>query len=358
MQIDEQAGRSQEVSTSRLESSAGPDLASAEARRCRICGDVYGHPTYRAVEMMFGSRESFDYFQCRQCGCLQIAEIPQDLGRHYPEDYYSIGQAPEPLKVLPLPIAALRWVRARSVIHDRGFRLSQLAGNLVDVPKEAEVVGDLLRELGDLPMFTRFLDVGCGSVSWWLRALSRLGFRRLTGVDPNARANAMDGNVRIVKGHLAQLDGAFDVISFHHSLEHIEDQEGILRDARARLAPGGVCVIRVPQVDSEVWAEFGSNWVELDAPRHLYLHSKNSLERVANRAGFRLEKTVFDSVGFEFWGSEQYRRGIPLMDGRSFYRAPQESDFTYREIAEFERRAQAANRAGRGGRAAFFLRAA
>ncbi len=37
--------------------------------------------------MMLGSRESFTYVECARCGCVQIAEIPADLARHYPTDY-------------------------------------------------------------------------------------------------------------------------------------------------------------------------------------------------------------------------------------------------------------------------------
>src|SRR5687767_3710530 len=58
---------------------------------CRICGAVSDTPPLSAREQMFGTGESFDYFQCSECGCLQIREIPDDLGRHYPSSYYSLN---------------------------------------------------------------------------------------------------------------------------------------------------------------------------------------------------------------------------------------------------------------------------
>ena len=42
--------------------------------------------------MMFGYRDEFAYFACGQCGCLQIADIPPDMSRYYPANYYSFGK--------------------------------------------------------------------------------------------------------------------------------------------------------------------------------------------------------------------------------------------------------------------------
>jgi hypothetical protein len=46
--------------------------------------------------MMIGLGEAFDYLECPVCGSLQIAEIPADLSRYYPADYYSYGRSPAP----------------------------------------------------------------------------------------------------------------------------------------------------------------------------------------------------------------------------------------------------------------------
>ncbi len=42
--------------------------------------------------MMFGIGETFCYFQCAECKCLQIVEIPSNMARYYPENYYSFQQ--------------------------------------------------------------------------------------------------------------------------------------------------------------------------------------------------------------------------------------------------------------------------
>src|ERR1035441_659421 len=55
---------------------------------CSICANVAGNSTYTVAEMMYGSGELFDYFECAECKCLQIAAVPDDLSRYYPSTYY------------------------------------------------------------------------------------------------------------------------------------------------------------------------------------------------------------------------------------------------------------------------------
>jgi hypothetical protein len=56
---------------------------------CRICGNVAGNGTLTAREMMYGTRDAFEYIKCAACGCVQIAHIPAELARYYPADYYA-----------------------------------------------------------------------------------------------------------------------------------------------------------------------------------------------------------------------------------------------------------------------------
>ncbi len=62
---------------------------------CRICGDHGEHRVHRVPEMMFGTGETFDYIECGACGCLQISEIPEDMSRHYPPEYYAFESGGE-----------------------------------------------------------------------------------------------------------------------------------------------------------------------------------------------------------------------------------------------------------------------
>ena len=80
--------------------------------------------------MMFGYRETFTYFQCNLCRCLQIAEMPQDMSRYYPQDYYSFSS--RPLGSLKNPLEkAMRKLRDYHTVFNHGFwgRLISLTPN-------------------------------------------------------------------------------------------------------------------------------------------------------------------------------------------------------------------------------------
>ena len=60
-------------------------------------------------------------------------------------------------------------------------------------------------------------------------------------------------------------------------------------------------------------ATYGADWVQLDAPRHLTVFSREGVDALAQRHGLRVTAARDDSMAFQFWGSEQVRRRIPLM---------------------------------------------
>ena len=134
------------------------------------------------------------------------------------------------------------------------------------------------------------------------------------------------------------------------------EQQDTLQQAYNILNPGGVVLLRVPTVSSFAWQHYGVHWVQLDAPRHLYLNSLQSIQVLAQKTGFTLEQTVYDSNAFQFWGSEQYEQNIPLQDPRSYAIAPQNASFDAQRIRDFATRANELNAAQQGDQAAFYLR--
>jgi SAM-dependent methyltransferase len=194
----------------------------------------------------------------------------------------------------------------------------------------------------------RVLDVGCGEGTF-LRLLRDMGFHHLTGVDPFTEAPTAAGtSPHIVRSELSELPGVFDLIFLHHSLEHLPDQLAALREVRERLQPGGLAVIRIPVVDSWAARQYGSNWVALDAPRHLYLHTRESLRIAASSAGLMVTGWAYDSTGFQFWGSEQYKLGHPLAPAGSIGIHPKSGLFTSAQLRAWERAAHRLNSWGLG----------
>ena len=248
--------------------------------------------------------------------------------------------------------------RVRPALFGKGIRLARLFSRGARLPDAFyESHPQVLREAQLSGFAANILDVGCGDAARWLRNLSDLGFKRLWGVDPHIKTTRNENGVQLVKSNLTEFangrDGQFELVSFHHSLEHIPDQSEVLKAAARLLKPKGSCVVRIPALPCSAWNLYGIDWVELDAPRHLYIHSHNSLQFLAERSGLKLRTITFDTSSFEFFGSEQYRRDIPLTDPRSLWIDPKSTLFSDDEKNRFEEMAREANRLGTAGRAVF-----
>ena len=295
---------------------------------CLDCGNAEGNTPLATREMMFGTREPFTYLECAACGSLRLLDVPTDMARFYGAGYYSTRRD------------FRRWVRR----HDTVYRVAHLV---------------MQRRLPFLPEWwptqhsarsTRVLDVGSGAGNLLLR-LRSLGFTDLLGVDPYNSADVDYGRrLRILKQPLASTRGEFDVVVMNHSFEHMPEPLEALRRVRDLLAQDGVVVVRTPIAGSWAMREYGPDWVQLDAPRHLFVHSERGFKDLAARAGLTVERSEYDSTGFQFWASEQYRRGIPLVAGRSVFSA--------RDMREFDRRARELNARRDGDQAWFHLGAA
>ena len=307
--------------------------------RCRICNTGGGHPVYTVREMMLGTGDPFLYFQCSRCQCLQIAEIPSDLGKYYPQDYYSFSTTSRD-KTENKVVKSARRIRNFSSVSEQG-----LGNNLVRALFPNKKLLPLMR-LGLTPA-SRILDVGCGS-GWRLYALREAGFHNTLGVDPYLEHDLTYANgLRVMKRTVNEVEGPWDVVMFHHSLEHIPDQVAALRVAAGLLRPGGTCLIRVPVVSSYAWELYREHWYQIDAPRHFYLHSYESMRLLAEQSGLELRSTECDSTLDQFRTSELYKRGL-----RSF----KEAGFTWSQERKWKSDAARLNKEGRGDQAIFFLR--
>jgi SAM-dependent methyltransferase len=186
--------------------------------------------------------------------------------------------------------------------------------------------------------------------------LRKKGFSNLTGIDPFIRNNIFyKSGVQIVKKTLGELDGQFDFIRLSHSFEHMIEPFSEFEHLYRLLKPDRFLLIEIPTCSSFAWRKYGANWAQLDAPRHIFLHSIKSMTNLANKTGFKISHVHFNSTAFQFWASEQYKRGIPLRDQRSYSQHPDKSIFSSEDIKRFEEEAGKLNNKNEGDQAQFYL---
>lgn len=322
------------------------DIKTHQKNTCRICNNYEHNKQFVAKEMMFGFRDEFRYFQCNNCNCLQIVAFPTDMSKYYPENYYSFSEY-------------------------KGTIFKGFSGFLKKKKYFFLITGSwLLRKIMDLfsgrnnyfifqgltiSKNTRILDVGCGNGSNFLYPLAEIGFKNLRGCDPYLKTSiAYPNGLQIDNAHIFQTKGEWDIITYHHSFEHIDDPMEHMKMVYKLLKPGGVCVIRIPTTSSFAWEHYGVNWVQLDAPRHFYLHSRESMQVIAEQSKLELYQTVYDSTHFQFLGSEKYLNDASLL-------TPNPKGFTNkmrRKIQKhhYQKKARLLNKHSKGDQAAFFFR--
>ncbi len=343
------------------EQHAEADFLDAAKDVCRICGHAKNNKTHKVREMFYGTRDQFTYLECTSCGTLQLKDIP-DLSRYYQQDYYSFRPADFQHDMRTGLMHGLTgglstFVRRRLADHfcQRGLYSSR------ELPKPLRrfAVGFphyLRNSRLDLQLSreSRILDVGSGA-GFELINLNAFGFRHLLGIDPFINGDiTYPGGPRILKTELSALAEEFDLILANHSLEHVHDVRSNLRHIYRLLRSGHYAIIRMPVV-AFAWREFGPDWVQLDPPRHLQIFKATVFSRVAEQTGFAVRAVTYDSTAFQFWGSEQYRNDIPLMDSRSYLVNPEQSLFTAKQISEFAAEAARLNEQGQGDQAVFYL---
>jgi len=256
--------------------------------------------------MMLGLRSVFDYFECKNCASLAICEIPPDLGKYYPSDYYSFCKDSKLKTTLKRS-----WAQESAGIHSMvGELMVKLYGHHQGVRAIASL---------GMPLDSRILDVGCGKGDL-LVMLEHLGYTALVGVDPFLdRSSVVSSYLSLVKQNIGADNslGLFDLICFNHSLEHVADPFGTLQHAIAMLAPKGRILVRIPVAGSYAWRKYATNWVALDAPRHLVIPTRAAMQIVAERLKLQIVNSYSESDEFMIWGSEEYANGVPLSSPKS-----------------------------------------
>ena len=252
------------------------------------------------------SDHRFTYARCPACATVFLTDPPADLGRYYPESYYALPAADAESETEQAKVALLREYTAPG----------------------------------------RLVEIGPGPGGFAAEA-KRQGFS-VTGIEMDARAcrhlrdvlgvEAIESDVPHVA--LRELAEPADAIVLWHVLEHLEEPVALLEAAAARLAPGGVLLIAVPNPEAFQFRVLRSRWPHLDAPRHRSLIPAATLTEHARASGLeRVGLTTADRAGTDWnvfgWQHTLVRPGLGRRRQRAAFYA---GALTAAALAPVERR--------------------
>lgn len=300
---------------------AGPDAV------CLACGSSLVRRTVDCKEMLFGSRAVYRYSECTDCASLTTRASSVDLAAHYPAGYYSLQKT------------GLTHYAARAILSPITLRGQ---GRVFSLFERLGILDLGIRTIPEFGIEQResILDVGCGQ-GRLLSHLHSAGYTRLWGVDPFAEPVARPG-LNIIRGQMDRAAplGPFDVIMFHHSLEHVASPADALRSAGYMLKRGGRLLVRLPLKDV-LYETFGPDWVGVDAPRHTLVPTEKGIRLLMRRSGFTIDRTAVRTSAENIFLSRQHAAGIASYEslGSGFARlAHQLLSSDYRQCIDEARR--------------------
>lgn len=309
--------------------------------KCRICTYTgNSKDVYHVKEMMFGTGKKFTYFICPTCGCLQLSELPDNIEQYYQNYYTNYSNWKEISR-----FRKILWA-TRTIITN--FKIYSFVEKLT--------FNSILhwKVKAGINKKSKILDIGCGNGDL-LYEFRKHGFRNLTGIDPNLVSNKIDSRITLYKKSVFDIENKFDLIMFNHSFEHVWEQHSTLEKAKDLLEENGKIIIRIPVLNN-AFTTYKENWVQIDAPRHFYLHSMESINNLCSQHGLQIYHKYFDSSEFQFIGSEQYEKGIPLFSEHSYLKNRAQTIFTNLNVKELRKKARQFNKEEKGDQVVLFIK--
>jgi SAM-dependent methyltransferase len=250
---------------------------------CALCGSSESEFLFNAKDRLHGISGSFTYVKCINCGLVYMnPQISlEDLKAFYPNDY-------EPHKShLDKPGKSEKMSKSRLRRSLPKFLLQKLNEN------------------------SRVLDVGCGNGKFLNEIKSIFGCK-VYGLDISEQAAKTAKDNYAIEVFMGVVTAApfppdyFDVITAWQYMEHVHNPLESLQMFYRLLKPDGLCAISSPNFDSFNAKIFKERWFGLECPRHLYIYTPETINKLLRKAGFLLIAISYDKASKNLIKSLQY----------------------------------------------------
>lgn len=268
--------------------------------KCSLCENENLNFLFETQDYNRNFEGAFSQFKCDKCGLIFLN--PQPTQKEL-EKYYSRGKDDIYYSYAPIRKDGF-WIKYARFFYKTSIEMP-LLNRIALYPFSSLVRGAKIVPKG------KHLDVGCGG-GQFLYELKRLNpTGKYYGVEPGNfdEKDIKDHGIEFYKGTLEQAhypDNFFDSITMNCVLEHTNTPSETIQELRRILKPGGSLIIAVPNSQSLAHKIFGKYWYNLDSPRHLFIFSKDTLKRYADRFGFKVEIIRYgsqtDSMTYIFSG--------------------------------------------------------
>jgi 2-polyprenyl-3-methyl-5-hydroxy-6-metoxy-1,4-benzoquinol methylase len=214
----------------------------------------------------------YSVVKCRTCGLLRTSPRPtaETIGFYYPDNYgpYLGTRVEEPSTSRVSGIKDILRPLVKRIFDSR-------ADALPSVPPG------------------RLLEVGCASGSF-LHQMATRGWQ-VQGIEFSGKA-ARAARQLGYKVHTGSLENApapaepIDLIVGWMVLEHLHDPIGCLRKLNKWASPGAWLALSVPNAGSLEFQIFKNKWYALQLPTHLHHFTPQTMAKVLEAGGWRLEE--------------------------------------------------------------------
>jgi SAM-dependent methyltransferase len=248
-----------------------------ESTICNLCGQDRPEPYALLPDLLLGRPDVITQLvKCANCGLVYQNPRPTlaEMSDHYPAEYESYDPSPDP--------ESMSWPARQGFLYGRRKRMRAVTrfstgGELLDVGCAA---GTFLLGMRELPSWqVQGVEVSPHAAEI---ARSRFGLKVFTGTLEAAEFPAE----------------SFDAVTLWDVFEHLHSPAATLDEIYRILRPGGVLVMRLPNLDAWDAKWFGDNWAGLDAPRHTYVFGRQPLRRMVRQQGYVVRRMATEMGGY------------------------------------------------------------
>jgi 2-polyprenyl-3-methyl-5-hydroxy-6-metoxy-1,4-benzoquinol methylase len=246
--------------------------------KCKLCGGLNQEYIFDVEDHY--SQEFFSLVRCLNCGLIFTNPRPShlELSKYYPDSYYGeTGRRFHP--IIEKVVQYSRKRMAKKIVSK--FRVP---GRILEIGSGR---GTLLYEMAKHD----WIAYGTEYSKQLVKEVSKnFGIR----VYPTPNLNDCKFP-----------DKYFNVVICFHVLEHMPEPIETLEEIRRIIHPNGLLIIAVPNIDGLTSRITRNNWFGIDAPRHLFHFTPDSLERSLNKTGFRILSQSTLSLEQDIFGFSQ-----------------------------------------------------